>query len=1256
MDDPRPYSPNNPFAPKGKTYSPANPFAGRGTVTVGPVQVVGTTEAERVRALAEAARQGDIGAALELGTTQSNAPAMVQAQAAIDKDRAQVARIREDATEGLSGIGGAILRQSVPGLTEANPVVAAANVAGANVVSPLMPRLASAATDRALDRFTRSGGNAAENANLLGVAGATGDVLGNIGLGKVLPVAKAAPATKLGARLLQGIGTEAATGAVLGGTSSLLEGDDPGTALRNALLTGAQQAGIGTVLRGLPLAAEAVTSGLRSLGERGGYTELGRGPSPVIDLDVLTGREPSPSAPVGRIIREIPPNLAEGRPPLSPEEVRASMAAREARLTRENLVRHGTPDEVAEHDLRARIEGAPVPESPEQVALRRLREPLASGVTRLPVPTVEVQGPILAEAGIGAPRILTGLTGGIGGAAYGATQGDTPEERAKNALLYGLGGLALGVGAGAAAERLGERGAIAEPVAGKAMADALKVEDRVAPAFRVAPPSPEEAVASGATRPGPTSTTPYVNLDKFALEGQTRERLRAEAERVGTQLQGNPRRPVTFDEWRAAAQSLGFGDLAKKDFRSMNAADMLASRNIVATNIDRLTALDTEALKPTLTAERRFQINREMQALSAQNDQLLRKFIPARTATARDLGALRMVAQRNLEPIWWLAKAEQFKGSPLTDLESTQLRRLLAERDRQGIADFVSGLHRAPFGQKAATIWKANILTNPKTHLVNTAANITLGALEMAKDVPAVAADVALSKLTGRRTIALPSRLQAEAAMTGAKEGAADALAILKGGKSAEDLAKMDLHPEVHFDNPVAEAYTQGVFNLLGAADKVPKQMAFRRSLANQAEVLAQAEGLTGETYAARVRDLTAHPTTEMAMRGASEAAQAVVQDQTAIGNALKGVAKIPVVGDYIMPFQRTPGAVATRVGEYTLGAPIALGQIGREAAKGTLKGISAADQATIARLFGRGVIGGIGLIGLGALARQRGWITGVPADWQTDRNRSATDQMRGVQGNSLVLAMPGHRIQFDYSRLSPAGNLLAVGAMAADAAGDKDPETSPWGAVATGALGTVVNQPFLQGIQSLQDAAKEPGRFGAKLATNIGRGFIPASGLLGAITRNTDATVRQPQNAVQDIESQLPGLSKNVPAKQTPLGEEQARPTGLFNLFSPMGRQDQPTTDPVLNAIGDYHLALASIPRKEGESEEDYIARAHATGQRRREEIQATLDSQEWADDTTTEGRQQLLKDALHRAELRTARATRQAGRSYSRQNPFAP
>jgi hypothetical protein len=57
------------------------------------------------------------------------------------------------------------------------------------------------------------------------------------------------------------------------------------------------------------------------------------------------------------------------------------------------------------------------------------------------------------------PAILSPIAGGLGGAGYGITQGETPEERMTNALLYG----ALGTGAGLATG-IGARYALQKPV------------------------------------------------------------------------------------------------------------------------------------------------------------------------------------------------------------------------------------------------------------------------------------------------------------------------------------------------------------------------------------------------------------------------------------------------------------------------------------------------------------------------------------------------------------------------------------------------------------------------------------------------------------------------------------------------------------------------------------------------------------------------------------------------------------------------
>jgi len=131
----------------------------------------------------------------------------------------------------------------------------------------------------------------------------------------------------------------------------------------------------------------------------------------------------------------------------------------------------------------------------------------------------------------------------------------------------------------------------------------------------------------------------------------------------------------------------------------------------------------------------------------------------------------------------------------------------------------------------------------------------------------------------------------------------------------------------------------------------------------------------------------------------------------------------------------------------------------------------------------------------------------------------------------------------------------------------------------------------------------------------------------------------------MQGIEARIPGLSQTLPAKIDPLGQEAHRETGVLgavNQVLPTSVRKVKTNDGVLNALGQYEVTIGGFARKVGESQKDYKARAQQSGERRRQEIQATLDSQEWADDTSFEGRQQLLKDALNRASRETARTNR--------------
>lgn len=1265
MTDPKPYSPDNPFA---KRYSPDNPFTGK--VTLGPLTVVGTSDAERTRALTQATAGGDIGAALELGSRQSNIPAMQQAQRAMAPSTAGTA----------------------------------ADIALGQFASPLSNRMADEATSESLRRYVAGGGDAGAHANLFGAAAATGAAAGNVGLGAAIPETEAIrPGMRLGQIgkvLLTRAAIEGTVGAGLGASGAALDHETPGAIARQALETGANFAALGTA--GTALSGAGAIR--RALANR------------IADL--------YPEGQVGRVIRDFPPvtevardadgtvHFSDGsstkepwnapkpqfvqRPPAEPlpSEVLARTPRRSTQLDEngqllpvQRLTQPPEPVfvpkegvEYAQPGVRKVTRTAPeaqaaanippisppepaIPPEPPPVAPRYEDAPTGRQLAE-PVPAL----PSLDETGTGAPRILAGLTGGLGGAAYGGTQGNTPRERAKNALLYGLGGLAAGVAGGYAAERIGRSPAVEEAAleSGKSLAQAGKLGtrfiDRSPPTpFKDAPPplklltdTPPEGTPSVGD-----ATTPYVNLSKFGIERDAQTRLKTEAERVGTELQGNPRRTATWEEWRDAASSLGLGDVTRKDYRAMQPADLLAIRNLVATNTDRLIQLDTQLGDPSLSATERGRIALEQSALNSQNDVLLRKFIPARTAAGRVLNSLKIVASRTFEPTWWLAKAVDIKGSPLTDAEAAQIRGLLNAQDRQGLVETIARMRQATFGEKLSSFWKANLLSSPKTHLVNTAANATLGTLEVAKDVPAAFVDRVLSLATGRRTLQGPTLLQAKAAAEGAADGARQAWQILKGNMPSEELAKLDIPKETHFDNPVLEAYTQGIFRLLGAADRIPRMAAMRRSLANQAEVLAHTERLTGDAYTQRVHDLIQTPTAEMAVRATAEAEQAVVQDQTALGNAAKAVSRIPVVGPYVMPFARTPGAVATRIGEYTFGMPAALASTVAKAARGELQGMSVADQRQLSTLAGRGATG-VSLIALGAWAYHKGLLTAPPADWTQDRSQATTDAMRQVQGNSGVLTLGGRRFQLDVGRLSPFGNLVSLGAMAAKAAEDQDSETSPTAALATGAIQTVGNQPFLQGVQNVADAMQDPARAGSKLASNFARGFIPAAGLMGAVTRATDPQSRIANSFWDQLKSQIPDLSRTLPARPNPLGEPATRQGGVLgavNQVSPVAITEQ-RRDPVLDALGTYQLPLTGFGQKKGESVADYQTRAAALGQLRREELDYVLHSDAWQQDTTFDGRRALLKDALARAEHRGAQVTRQARvlGGYSTANPFAP
>lgn len=143
----------------------------------------------------------------------------------------------------------------------------------------------------------------------------------------------------------------------------------------------------------------------------------------------------------------------------------------------------------------------------------------------------------------------------------------------------------------------------------------------------------------------------YVNVAAFAADPTGQKRLRAEVRRV-VKEQKLSKTPVTWEETREAAASIGADDLVKKGEASpLSRPEMLAARNVIQANT-RLQAklLRERASRIDLSRSREEEITRTLGAIRAQNDALLGSFIKSRSEAGRALNSLKILASQDLDP------------------------------------------------------------------------------------------------------------------------------------------------------------------------------------------------------------------------------------------------------------------------------------------------------------------------------------------------------------------------------------------------------------------------------------------------------------------------------------------------------------------------------------------------------------------------------------------------------------------------------
>lgn len=464
----------------------------------------------------------------------------------------------------------------------------------------------------------------------------------------------------------------------------------------------------------------------------------------------------------------------------------------------------------------------------------------------------------------------------------------------------------------------------------------------------------------------------------------------------------------------------------------------------------------------------------------------------------------------------------------------------------QKLQDYVKAVVPTPLIKKITTVWKAGLLTGIKTSGLNIFSNLSHATSEILKDVPSAVVDSVTSLFTGKRTKTFTTR----GIGGGLKEGFDKGVEFFKTGFDERNIAQKLDYNKVNFGKgTVAKAfqkYTDTVFRVLGTEDQPFYYGALARSLRDQATAQAKNVG-KGLDY---VEQLVKNPTEEMIRYATADASTAVFQNETYLGKAAKALQNIPVVGEILVPFGRTPSAVATQIVNYS---PVGIVKtIIQNIGKGKF------DQRLFSEGIGRGITG-TGVLAIGVELGKKGLIS-------LDRPKTEREQklweLEGRKPNSIKIGDTWRTPTF----LGPAGNLLLVGAHFQNALNNSGSPTEALTKTVLGAGKSFTEQTFLTGINSAVNALSDPDRYAESYIGNLVSSVVPT--IVSDVARATDPLERRAENIGERVQSRIPGLRQGLEPQVDVLGEEKEIAGNPLEVLIDPTRPQKDVSTPVIKEL----------------------------------------------------------------------------------------
>jgi len=403
------------------------------------------------------------------------------------------------------------------------------------------------------------------------------------------------------------------------------------------------------------------------------------------------------------------------------------------------------------------------------------------------------------------------------------------------------------------------------------------------------------------------------------------------------------------------------------------------------------------------------------------------------------------------------------------------------------LTDYVHGLVPSTWFDQLMYVIRAGMLTGLKTHAINIGSNTIHMGLEIVKDVPAAGIDKMLGLVSGKRT----TFFTVSGTGAGLSKGGREGLTYFRTGWSERDTVANKLEMRgTKLWSPKLQYVLQWVYRSMGAEDQPFYYCAMYRSLASSAAAQAFNDGLTGEKAQARAQELLDKPTEDMVIWSLKDAEIAVFANRTALGDVAAAIIRGLPGTALIVPFTRTPSAIAMQILNYT---PVG-------AVKALVENVANYDQRAFSQALGRSVTGSA-LLWLGYELFKSGLMSLDRPE--TERERELW-KVEGRQANSIRIGNAWHSIQV----LGPAGIAMMIGAHFASKLKETGSPTQAMVSACAGGGKSFSEQTFLRGFNVAVSALVEPDRSLESFTSSMAGMVVPT--ILADIARATDRTERR--------------------------------------------------------------------------------------------------------------------------------------------------